>query len=146
FVRAALVFVLDIENGIDEVFAFQWAYAVLPTESSEDCAVAESGLPIEIQLGCPPSSSAVFEFGPERVEVVAGALRAEGGKIFDFQIAGLFKVVIIGNDIGALLSASGQRKATSKRQEQKKKPGTKMKEGQAVLSLQVICKNNFRLT
>ena len=34
--------------------------------------------PSQINLGRPPCSGAVFEFGPEGMELIADALRAEG--------------------------------------------------------------------
>jgi hypothetical protein len=144
FVRAALVLVLEVENGIDEVLALQGANAILPAEAGEESAVVKGGLGVEINLGCPPGRGAIFEFGPEGVEVVAGALRAEGGEILDLEITGLFEVMIVGDDLGALLSLGSQRTASSERQEQEKKAEAKAKDGQAGVPLQVICNKNIR--
>ncbi len=77
-VGAAGVFVLDVEDGVDEMLVLEQAEAVLPAKASKDRAVVESGLAIEIKLGGPPGGGAVFEFRPEGVEVIASALRAEG--------------------------------------------------------------------
>jgi hypothetical protein len=75
-VGAAGLLVVDVENGIDEMLALQQAKAVLPAEASEDGAVVEGGLAIEIKLSGPPGSGAVFELGPEGVKIVALALGA----------------------------------------------------------------------
>jgi hypothetical protein len=42
------------------------------------------------------------------MKVVACPLGAKGGKVLDLQAAGLFEVVVVGDDIGALLGASGR--------------------------------------
>ena len=44
------------------------------------------------------------------MEVVAAALRAEGGEVFDFEAAGLFQVVVVGDDVGALLRPAPEEK------------------------------------
>ena len=108
FVGAAGLLVLDVEHGIDEVLVLEQAEAILPAEAGEDGAVVEGGLAVEVEFGGPPGGGAVFEFGPEGVEVVAGALRAEGGKVFDFEAAWLFEVVVVGDDVGALLRERGE--------------------------------------
>src|SRR5215472_4982746 len=100
------LFVLDIKNGVHEVFALKRAEAILPAKSCEDGAVSECGLAVEIDLGGPPRLGAVFEFGPDGVEVVAGTLCAESREVFHLKTAGLLKVVVIGDEIGAFLSAS----------------------------------------
>ena len=66
-------------------------------------------MPVEVDLGGPPSGRAVFKLSPVGEKVVACALGAEGGKVLDLEAAGLFEVVVVGDDIGALLGASGQR-------------------------------------
>ena len=63
-------------------------------------------LAVEIELGGPPGGRAVFELGPVGVEIIAAALRAEGGEVFDLEAAGFFEVVIVGDDVGALLRVS----------------------------------------
>ena len=95
--------VLDIEHWIDEVFVLQHAETVLPAETGEQAAVVESTLAVEIDLGGLPGSCAIFELGPVGNLIIAGALRAEGGKVFDFETARFFEVVIVGDDVGTLL-------------------------------------------
>jgi hypothetical protein len=41
------------------------------------------------------------------MEVIAASLRPKGGEILDLQVPGLFKVVIVGNDVGAFLPEGG---------------------------------------
>jgi len=102
-VRAVLVFILKIEDGIDEVFVLQKAEAILPAEAREHRAVVESSLAVQVELRGPPSGGAVFKLGPERVKAVADSLGAVCGEILDFEVAGLFEIVIIGDKVRALL-------------------------------------------
>src|SRR5260370_27461612 len=103
FVRAVLVFILDIEDGIDEVFALQRPDAILPSEAREHRTVAESSLAVQVELRGPPSGCAVFELNPVGEEVVAASLGAKGGEILDLDVAGLFEIVIIGDKVRPLL-------------------------------------------
>src|SRR5579864_8159931 len=57
--------VLEVEYRVDEVLTLEQAQAILPAEASEDCAVVESRLAIEVELGGPPGGGSVFELGPE---------------------------------------------------------------------------------
>jgi hypothetical protein len=102
-VRAVLVFILKIEDGIDEVFVLQKPEAILPAEAREHRAVVESSLAVQVELRGPPSGCAVFKLGPERVKAVADSLGAVCGEILDFEVAGLFEIVIIGDKVRALL-------------------------------------------
>src|SRR5882762_2564778 len=119
-VRTVLVFILDIEDGIDEVFVLQQPEAILPAEAREHRAVMESSLAVQVELRGPPSGCAVFKFGPVGVEVVTSSLCAEGGKILDLQVAGLFEIVVIGDKIRLLLGR-GQRQV-EKEYEKGEKP------------------------
>src|ERR1700731_5188884 len=87
-VGAVLVFILNIKDGIDEVFALQKTEAILPAEAREQRAVVESSLAVQIELRGPPGSCAVFELGPEGVEVVAASLGAIRREILDLGVAG----------------------------------------------------------
>src|SRR2546430_7196798 len=87
-VRAVLVFILNIEDRIDEVFARQKPEAILPAEAREQRAVVESCLAVQVELRGPPGGCAVFELGPEGQEVVAASLGAIGGEILDLEVAG----------------------------------------------------------
>ena len=62
FVGAGDAFVLDVEDGVDEVFAHQGAEAVFEAEAGEDGGILGGGLAVEIELGGPPGAGAVFEF------------------------------------------------------------------------------------
>jgi hypothetical protein len=66
----------------------------------------EGGLAVKIELVSPPSGCAVFELGPEGVEVVPGALRAKGGEILDFKVASFLDIVIICDEVGVVLCLS----------------------------------------
>jgi len=107
-VGAAGLLVLEVEHGIDEVLALEKTYAILDAEAGEDRAVSEGGLAVEVEFRGPPGGRAIFEFSPERVEVVAAALRAEGREVFDFEVAGFFQVVIVGDDVRTLLRGGVQ--------------------------------------
>src|SRR5438270_9505333 len=49
-VGAVFILILEIEDGIDEVLAFQRSHAVFPAEAGEYRGVVESGLAVEIEL------------------------------------------------------------------------------------------------
>jgi len=101
------------------------AETVLPAEAGEDGAVVEGGLAVEIKFGGPPGSGAVFELSPEGVEVVAGALGAESGEVFDFEAPGFFEIVVIGDDVGTFLRARRKSDCSQEqRQQAEEKNGT----------------------
>jgi len=104
-VSSAGVLVFDVENGVDKMLLPQEAEAVLPTETGEDSAVVEGGLSVEIDLGRPPCGGPVLELGPEGVEVVAPALGAKGGEVFDFETSRLLQIVVVGHDVGTFLGS-----------------------------------------
>src|SRR5260370_26008464 len=140
FVRAALVFVLEVESGVDKVFALQRADAVLPAESGEDGAVVKGGLAIEIELGGPPGGGAVFELGPEGVGGVSGALGAERGEVFDLKIARLLEVMVVSNDVGTFLGVERGREEQQKTKQQEVE-NSRPKVREHEFSLQMICNN-----
>src|ERR1700719_1051100 len=109
-VGAVLVFILNIKDGIDEVFALQKTEAILPAEAREQRAVVESSLAVQIELRGPPGSCAVFELGPEGVEVVAASLGAISREILDLEVAGFFEIVIIGDKVRSLLGKGRGRR------------------------------------
>src|SRR5260370_40969422 len=76
-VCAVLSLILKIKDGIYEVLAFEGAETVLETEARKNGVVVERSLTVQVQLGCPPSSSPVLQFSPEGVEIVAATLRAK---------------------------------------------------------------------
>src|SRR6266404_9227701 len=94
FVGAILVYVLNVKDWIDEVFVLKRTKTVFPAYAGEECAVAKSGLAIQVKFGGPPSCSSVLKFSPERMKVIAGMLGPESRKVFDLKIAGLFQIVI----------------------------------------------------
>src|SRR5467141_2940079 len=94
-VRAVLVFILNIEDRIDEVFALQKTEAILPAEAREQRAVVESTLAVQVELRGTPGGCAVFKLGPEGVEVVVDSLGAIVGEILDLEVAGFFEILFI---------------------------------------------------
>src|SRR5882762_271487 len=109
FVGAVLVYVLNVKDWIDDVFVLKRPKTVFPAYAGEKSAVAKSGLAIQIKLGGPPSRSAVFQFSPESMKVIAAMLGPERRKVFDLKIAGFFKIVVVGNKIGAFLAPCRER-------------------------------------
>src|SRR5882757_979766 len=100
------VFVLDVENGVDEVLAQQRPETVLPAISVEHGAVIRSALAGEVHFGGPPSSGSVFEFNRAAGEWVSKLGRCLYTLEFDFEISRLFEGVGISDEIGPLLSRS----------------------------------------
>jgi hypothetical protein len=138
-IRAADVLVLDVENRIDEMLALQDAKAVFEAEAGKDGGIAESGLAIEVELAGPPGGGAVLELHPEGVEVIAGALRAKGGEVFDFEVAGLFEIVVIGDDVRAFLGKGRPREENEKKRCQEKCERRAHHRSGHRISLQIIC-------
>ena len=125
FVGAAGLLIFDIEHRIDEMLTLEEAETVLPAEAGEDGAVVEGGLAVEIKFGGPPGSGAVFELSPKGMKVVAGALGAESGEVFDFEAARLFEIVVIGDDVGTFLRARRKSDCSQEqRQQAEEKNGT----------------------
>src|SRR5260370_35272080 len=98
-VRPILVLILDIQDGIDEVFALQNSEAILPSETCEYRAVVERGLAVQVELRGPPGCRAVFEFAPEGMEVIPASLRRKCGEILDLRVAVLFEIVVISDKV-----------------------------------------------
>src|SRR5260370_24399714 len=139
--RAVLVFILDIKDGVDEVFALQRPEAILPAETREYGAVVEGGLAVQIKLCSPPSGRCVLKLGPEGVEVVAASLSAESGKILDLQVAGLFEIVVIGNKVRVLLREGWSWSENRKYGKEEKAKQNETTEPGHWISLQIICIN-----
>src|SRR5712664_1276079 len=108
-VGSVLIFILEVENRIDEVFALQNSEAILPSETCEYRAVVERGLAVQVELRGPPGCRAVFEFAPEGMEVIPASLRAKCGEILDLQVAGLFEIVVISDKVWVLLREDWSR-------------------------------------
>src|SRR5258705_4582999 len=109
FVGAVFAYVLNVKDWIDDVFVLKRPKAIFPAYASEKCAVAKSGLAIQIKLGGPPGRSAVCQLGPEGMEIITAMLGPERRKVFDLKIAGFFKIVVVGNKIGAFLAPCRER-------------------------------------
>src|ERR1700730_19423191 len=67
------------------------------------------GLSLEVQAEGPPLGGPIFTLCPKGMKVVAGALRTEDRRIIDLKGTAIFEVVIIGDDIGSLLSVARDR-------------------------------------
>ena len=73
------------------------------------------------------------------MKVVVAALRAEGREVFDFEAARLLQVVIVGDDVGILLSPGAGRKKREKEQKGWEKAIAHE------ISLQLVCNREIRL-
>src|ERR1700730_5702248 len=99
FVCAVDVGEFEVEDGIDPELAAERADAILPTETSEQRALACCGLSVKVKLGGPPGFDSVFQFqgaGDERVAAFGGAGDVLGGNL---KRARIFQVVGIGDEI-----------------------------------------------
>jgi hypothetical protein len=73
------------------------------------------------------------------MEVIADALGAKCREILDFQIARFFQVVVIGDDVGALLGHGGHRRSQREEQKAENRQSGERGEGRHGFSLQMIC-------
>src|SRR6266699_7241092 len=145
-VRTVLVLILHVEHRIDEVFALQGTEAILPAETREYRAVVEGGLPVQVELRRPPGGRSVLKLGPVGMEVVAASLGTQSGEILDLEVAGLFEIVIISDEIRVLLREDRRRRENQeygKEEKAKQNDPTKRDHGN---SLQMTCIKQLRLT
>ena len=63
-------------------------------------AVIKSRLPGQIEFRRPPRFNPVLKLRPERMKIIALPLRSKCRKILDFQIAGFFHLVGVGDENG----------------------------------------------
>jgi hypothetical protein len=76
------------------------------------------------------------------VEIVASALVAEGGEIFDFEVPRLLEKMVVGNEVGVFLGRSDARKKSDKGGEHEKLEKRPERGKGHDISLQVICNKN----
>ncbi len=88
--------------------------SIFPAVSGEDGGVVLGGLSVEIELGGPPGFDAVFQFKIRAEEKITGV--ADHVKALDFQIAGLFHLVGVGDEVGALLGVEASAKAYDRKE------------------------------
>src|SRR5207302_8195681 len=105
----------DVQHGVDRVFTFERTKAVLPAPAGEAGAVAMRRDALEIQLGGPPAADAVFHFEPRRVIGARSVSRQTAGAgESDFEVAGFFEIVVVGDEVRTLLRGSAGRKKLEK--------------------------------
>src|SRR6185369_16762512 len=86
------------------MFPSQGAIAILQAPAGEQAALAAGSLPFQVELRSPLAGDTVFQFGVRReVGMLSGAGCTYGGGSCDLQIARLFHVVIVGDEVGGLL-------------------------------------------
>src|SRR5581483_5394493 len=103
---AALVeiFILQVQNRIDPMFAFERTKAVFKSPTGEDGTVARRRLAFQIELRCPAGGDSILNFGVRgKVEVLAGTRDSERTAGFDLQVAGLFEVMVVSHEVRILL-------------------------------------------
>ena len=99
FVGGVDVFEFEIEDGVDPVLAEQRAHSVLPAEAGEHGTLAGGDLAVEIEFARPPGFHAIFEFESSRDECVSVLGSAGDALGFDFEVAGLFQFVGVGDEV-----------------------------------------------
>ena len=93
-------------------------YPVLEAKAGEQGGIAAGGLAVQIELGGPPGPGSVFELKGGGA-IAAGRIGAgQGGLGFDLQVAGLFQIVGVGDEVGFVLRESG-RNGQEAKEEQK---------------------------
>ena len=100
--------VFDVEHGINNMFALEQSKAIFQSEPGENSAVAECTLRVEVEFGGPPGRRAIFELDPIGVEVSTSALCSQIGEVLDLEAARFLEIVIVGDEVRALLSLSGK--------------------------------------
>ena len=99
------------------MLVLQDAKAVFPFASGVDGAVVKCRLRIEVKFAGPPGLDAIFKLCPVGVEIVSAALRAEGCKIFDFEVPGFLKIVVVGDKVWVVLGPERVRKSQENQRE-----------------------------
>src|SRR5712692_1192671 len=100
-------FVLEVEDRIDPVLALQRPEAVFKSPAGEDCAVSCGRLSLQIKFRSPSSRHSVFELdvGSE-IEPLSRAWNAHRARGFDLQVSRVLEMMIIGDEIRALLRST----------------------------------------
>src|SRR4029077_683770 len=104
----------DVEHGINNMFALEQPKAIFQSEPGENSAVAECALGVEVEFGGPPGCCAIFKLDPIGVEASASALCSQIREVLDLEAAWFLEIVIVRNEVGALLSLS--RKSSQSKQ------------------------------
>src|SRR5580693_2566311 len=100
--------VLDVKHRVDDMLAAEQTKAIFQSEPGENSAVAECALRVEVEFGGPPGRCAIFELDPIGVEVSTCALCSQIGEVLDLEAARFLEIVIVGDEVRALLSLSGK--------------------------------------
>jgi hypothetical protein len=136
-----VVFVLDVEDGIDPVLAGQDAEAIFPAEAGEDGGVVHGGLAAEVDLGGPPGAGAVFELDGGADEGIAVGRGAVGALVVDLEVVGLLHGVGVGDEVGRLL---GVRRTEGSDGEEEREDGCKAKSS-GHLEGRILTESDIRL-
>src|SRR5207253_10095252 len=110
-VRFIDVFILEIQNWVEQMLAQQRTDSIFPAPPSEDGALPSRALAFQIQFARPSPEYTIFQLEP-RCEI--GALiafrHANGRSGGDFKISRLLQVMAVGDEIRTLLPVSRHRR------------------------------------
>ncbi|PYX37639.1 MAG: hypothetical protein DMG81_13670 [Acidobacteria bacterium] len=92
------------------MLALQYAEAVLQSPSGKDRAVANRALTFQIQFRGPTGSDPVFDLHVRSNVGTLPGTRNSGSRVsFEFQVTRFFEMVVISDEVGALLRAHKYR-------------------------------------
>jgi hypothetical protein len=117
FVRPVGVFVFEVEDRIHRKIPQERAEAVLEPPAGERRALAARRLAGQIELGGPPSGGAVLDLEPPRGERPRAVRVPEDGIHRELEASRLLHVLVVGDEIGALLGANAGPRAERREQQ-----------------------------
>src|SRR6202040_2506414 len=121
--RAVDVLKLRIEHRIDPVLLQQRTKAIFKAEAGKHAALIGRSLRIEIKFRCPPCFYAIFQFYGVSPESIAGARKSGDGLDGEFQIARLFHVVCVRDEVISLsMKALGSHQERCQNQQEVEGP------------------------
>ena len=123
------------------MFSGERTKTIFPAPSGEDGALADGRLTVEIKFCRPPAFDSVFEFECVGDKSTAALGRAADGLAFDFEVAGFFQLVRVGDEISFLCAGRGANQEEERKSRQPVEQGL-AKHGRILVL--VVIENEFQ--
>ena len=86
------------------MLAFERAETIFDPPAGEDGTISGGGLAFDVEFRSPTGRDAVFEFGVRSEnEALTCARNTKSGGGCEFEVAGLFEMVVVSDEVGGLL-------------------------------------------
>src|SRR5690242_12921569 len=113
------VLVFHVKNRVDGMLSGEGPETAFQAPTGEDSAVTGSGLAFQVQLRSPPAIDPILDFSEGReVSALPAAGDAGGAVHFQFEVAGLFQMVVVSHEVGCIFLGKGGNNQQQREQEQ----------------------------